>query len=48
MARVGAGAGGWVGVRPEVGWWEGVSEKRPAGAFCKSNTLSNFSIFSWI
>jgi hypothetical protein len=32
MAKVGVGAG-WVGVRPEVGWWEGFSEKRPTGVF---------------
>jgi hypothetical protein len=34
MARVGTGAGWvgpWVGVRPGVGWWEGVFKKLPVG-----------------
>jgi hypothetical protein len=33
-------------VRPGVGWWEGVPAKRLAGAFRKSDTLSDFLFFT--
>jgi hypothetical protein len=52
MARVGTGAGWvgpWVGVRPGVGWWEGVFEKTSCGDYWISPSHeNNFSIRSYV
>jgi hypothetical protein len=48
VARVRAGGRGWGGggLRPGVGWWEGVPAKSLSGAFRKSNTLSGVLFFT--